>query len=170
MLSKVDTCSHEFGTKPTSSCDYWGRSETTYQYIMEKPTQISFPAYTNLNYGHFESSSAWGIPQRPLFEGSLVWDSPYYRVPKSPRVDILRYNYLKWSYLIENETSNFPKPSQITSATEKPRNILPKSFPVISGAGAEKFKVELETMEYPEHILSFYKDSKELVKKLGLFP
>lgn len=170
MLSEFDTCSHEFDTKHISSCDYWSRSETTDQYIMEEHKQINLPAYTNLFYGHFESSSAWGIPQRTLFEGSLVWGFPYHRAPKSPRTDILGFNYLKWSYLIESETNNFPKPSQITSATEKTRNILPKPFPVISGAGAEKFKEELETMEYPEHIKSFYKESKELVKKLGLFP
>lgn len=170
MLSEFDTCSHEFDTKPTSSCDYWRKSETTYPYIMEKQRHISLPAYTNLYYGNFESSFAWGIPQRTLFEGSSVWDFLYYRAPKSPRANILGFNYLRWSYLRESETNNFPKPSQITSATEKTRNILPKPFPVISGAGAEKFKEELETMEYPEHIKSFYKDSKELVKKLGLFP
>ncbi len=170
MLNEFDTCSHEFGTKPISSCDYWRRSETTDQvYVMEKHKQISLPAYTNL-YGHFESSSAWGIPQRTLFEDSLVWGFPYDRAPISPRAYILGFNYLKWSSILENETNNFPKPSQITSATEKPINILPKPFPVISGAGAETFKEELETMEYPEHIKSFYKDSKELVKKLGLFP
>lgn len=38
----------------------------------------------------------------------------------------------------------------------------------IEGAEAEKFIEELETMEYPEHIKSFYKDSKELVKRLGI--
>jgi hypothetical protein len=172
-LSEFETCSHEFNTKLTSSCDYWRKSETTDQYIMEKQNHISFPAYTNLyygNYGNFESSSAWGISQRALIESSSVWDFLYYRAPKSPRANILGFDYLKLSILIESETNNFPKPSQITSATEKTRNILPKPFPVISGAGAEKFREELETMEYPEHIKSFYKDSKELVKKLGLFP
>lgn len=173
MLTEFNTCSHEFGTKHPSSCDYWSRSETTDQYIMEEHKQINIPAYTNLyysNYGNFESSLAWGIPQRTLFEDSSVWDFFYYRAPKSPRANISGFSYLRWSYLRESETNNFPKPSQITSATEKTRNILPKPFPVISGAGAEKFKKELETMEYPEHIKSFYKDSKELVKKLGLFP
>lgn len=173
MLTEFDTCSHEFGTKHPSSCDYWSRSKTTDQYIMEEHKQINIPAYTNLyygNYGNFESSLAWGIPQRTLFEGSSVWDFLYYRAPKSPRANILGFSYLRWSYLRESETNNFPKSSQITSATEKTRNILPKPFPVISGLGAEKFQKELETMEYSEHIKSFYKDSKELVKKLGLFP
>lgn len=171
MPHEFDTCSHELDTKLISSCDYWGKSGTTDQvYVMEKHEQISRLAPINSYYGYFESSSAWGIPQRILFEGSLVWGFPYHRAQKSPRADILEFDYLKWSSLIENETNDFPKASQISSATEKPTNILPKPFPVISGAGAEKFHEELETMEYPEHIKSFYKDSKELVRKLGLFP
>lgn len=162
MLSEFDTCSHEFDAKSISSCDDWGKSDTTNQNIMEKPKYISVSAYAKSyydNYGNFESSSAWSIP-RTFFEGSSGWDFLEYRAPKSPRPNLLQFIHLNLSYIKESETNNFPKSSQITSATEKIRNILPKPFPVISGAGAETFKEELETMEYPKQIKSFYKNSR----------
>ncbi len=171
MSDEFDTSFYEFRTESILGSDYWKRSETTEQPIVEKhEQQIGCPASFKSFYGYFQSSSSLSIPQGSLFEGSSVWSFPYCRAPKAPKVDILKINHLNWGSITENEINNFRKASQITSAAEKSRNIVLMSFPVISGVGAEKFQEELETLEYPEHIKSFYKDSKELVKKLGLFP
>ncbi len=167
-----DIPSYDFGNKTNYSNEDWRRSETTHQeHYIENYKQVNRLAYISFYNSNFESSSAWFTPQKPSFRGPATSVVPYSRVPRNPKIEILRLHYrLKWSSLVKDEINDFPKASQITSATEKSTSVLPKPFPIISGIGAEMFQKELETMEYPEHIKSFYKDSKELVRKLGLFP
>jgi len=43
-----------------------------------------------------------------------------------------------------------------------------RSFPIIRGKGAEQFYKNLEE-KYSERIKEFYKNSKDLVRKLGIF-
>lgn len=169
MSNEFNTCSYEWDTKPISDCDCWKRSDTTDQtHVIEDHMQINLPV--PITSYHFESSLTWSIPHGASFDGSSVWGSPCYRALMPSKVATLGLHLLRSSSLVESETNDLPKDSQITFATEKLRDVLPKPLPVISGTGAEKFQEELETMEYPEHIKSFYKDAKKLVQKLGLFP
>jgi len=98
-------------------------------------------------YVDFQSSSIWSIPKGSFCETSSLWN----RYPKTA-------------------INNFPEESQVTYAAQRSINTASEPFTVISGMGAENFKEEFETMEYPENIKSVYKNSKELVRKLGLFP
>jgi hypothetical protein len=117
-------------------------------------------------YVDFQSSSTWSTPKGSFCGTSSIWN----QYQKTSRSIILEKRRLNIGSIIETEINNFPIDSQDTSATQRSINTALEPFPVISGLGAENFKEELETMEYPENIKSFYKNSKELVRNLGLFP